>query len=68
MSSPALARDPSESNLVESMTVVASESEVKQPTITAPSSEPAIGTIAARWYRLNKDKLQATLIGAISRE
>jgi NitT/TauT family transport system permease protein len=58
VSSPALARDP-----VQSMTVASQEIEAKQP---APAPEPAIGAIAARWYRLNKDKLQATLIGAIS--
>jgi NitT/TauT family transport system permease protein len=67
VSSPALARDPVEPNLVESTTVVPPKIEAKQPTITAPSPQgAAIGAIAARWYRLNKDKLQATLIGTLS--
>ena len=32
-----------------------------------PDEQPvAIGAIAARWYRLNKERLRATLIGAVS--
>ena len=62
MNSPALARHPAES-----VTAASSDIEPKQAVVNAPAPEPAaIGVIAARWYRLNKDKLQATLIGVLS--
>ena len=48
--------------------------ERETPAITAepaPTAEPAhkpvtVGVLAARWFRLNKGRLRATLIGALS--
>jgi NitT/TauT family transport system permease protein len=39
-----------------------------EPTLTvAPAPEPvAIGTLAARWYRLNNGRIRAAVIGAVS--
>ena len=33
---------------------------------TAPATPPSFGTLALRWYRLNRDGLRATAIGIIS--
>ena len=62
MSSPALVRHQGES-----VATASSGIDVKQAPAIAPAPKPAaLGPIAARWYRLNKDRLQATLIGALS--
>jgi len=38
-----------------------------EPAAATPVPAPkSFGTLAQRWYRLNKDRLQATLIGALS--
>lgn len=59
MSSPALLQHPSKTDIPVSTPERASPA--------APVRQPAaIGTIAVRWYRLNREKLRATLIGAIS--
>ena len=62
MSSPALVRHPAESMAAATPTI-----EAEPAPAIAPAPPPvAIGVIAGRWYRLNKDKLRAALVGAIS--
>jgi NitT/TauT family transport system permease protein len=69
MSSPALARHPAEPVQrepvppAEATAMTAPDTQTQPATSRQPSS---FGTIAARWYRLNKDKLRAALLGAIS--
>jgi NitT/TauT family transport system permease protein len=58
VSSPALLQHPSETEIPAAAEQTATATPTRQPV--------AIGAIAARWYRLNKDRLRATLIGAIS--
>jgi sulfonate transport system permease protein len=62
VSSPALVRHPAESMAAATPTI-----EAEPAPAIAPAPPPvAIGVIAGRWYRLNKDKLRAALVGAIS--
>jgi NitT/TauT family transport system permease protein len=62
VSSAALVRHQAEPMAVASPTI-----ETAKPQPVAPAPQPvAIGVIAARWFRLNKDKMRAALIGAIS--
>ncbi|HVX77721.1 MAG TPA: ABC transporter permease [Bradyrhizobium sp.] len=59
MSSPAFLQQPSRAKLP----VAAPE----QASSAVPAHRPvASSAVAARWYRLNRDRLRATLIGAIS--
>lgn len=59
MSSPALLHHPSETDIPAAVR--------EEAPSAVPIPQPAaISIIAARWYRLNKDRLQATLIGAVS--
>lgn len=58
MTSPALLQQ-------RSTDILAATPEQAAPAI-APHQSLAIGAVAARWYRLNRDKLRAALIGAIS--
>jgi NitT/TauT family transport system permease protein len=60
VSSPALVRHQAEPMAAASPTV----DQEPAPVVTAPLA--AIGVIAGRWYRLNKGKLRAALVGAIS--
>ena len=49
------------------MATAPSHIDAKQAPASTPAPQPTtLGPVAARWYRLNKDKLQATLIGAMS--
>jgi sulfonate transport system permease protein len=39
----------------------------EQPTVVAPAEQrPAFAALAGRWYRLNKERLRAVAIGAVS--
>jgi NitT/TauT family transport system permease protein len=58
-SSPALARHPSERETSAIMTESASTVEPVQSPVT-------IGVLAARWFRLNKGRMRAALIGVLS--
>jgi len=66
MSSPALMRQPAEAGApAEAAAEVVAAAE--QTPAIAPAHQPSsFGVIAARWFRLNKDKMRAALIGAIS--
>jgi NitT/TauT family transport system permease protein len=59
VSSPALLQHPSETH------IPATVPEQVSPAIQT-AQPAAFGAVAARWYRLNKDKLRAVLIGTIS--
>ncbi|MBR0753668.1 ABC transporter permease [Bradyrhizobium jicamae] len=56
-SSPVLARQEAEP-------VVAAVT--SEPAAAAPAAPATFGVIAGRWYRLNKDRIRATLIGIVS--
>ncbi|SHH26805.1 ABC transporter permease [Bradyrhizobium erythrophlei] len=58
MSSPALVR-----HAAEPATAIAAK---ETPSAAAPRQPVTIRVMAARWFRLNKDRMRATLIGAIS--
>jgi NitT/TauT family transport system permease protein len=62
VSSPALVRHQAEPMAAASPTIETEPAPVAAP---APQSV-AVGVIAGRWFRLNKEKLRAVLIGAIS--
>ncbi|HUN95156.1 MAG TPA: ABC transporter permease, partial [Bradyrhizobium sp.] len=59
MSSPALLQHRSETD-------IPAATPEQAPPIVPTRPPAAIGALAARWYRLNRDRLRATLIGAVS--
>lgn len=61
MSSPALLRHSEHS-----MPASATAETTSVPATTPPAAPPSFGTLALRWYRLNRDGLRATAIGIIS--
>jgi NitT/TauT family transport system permease protein len=65
MSSPALARH--QADPIQPVPPMDGTANAPRAAAAAPTPQPSsFGTIAARWYRLNKDKLRAALLGAIS--
>lgn len=59
MSTPALLRQPEDNG-----PAVPAIQETTSPPTAAPSA--SFGALAARWYRLNQDRLRATAIGIVS--
>ncbi len=61
MSSPAILRDSEDSMPATTLTEAG-----PLPATTTPTTPPSFGTLALRWYRLNRGGLRATAIGIIS--